>query len=166
MESPVSVRSTALIDAIRREILTVLASSAAMTMAAATAEVALGWSERRRRHGESPSSVRAAKAIVFQVGADLVDDIAARRADAAPGAAPGSSCDRGHPGMSERVSWRACPWCGCLAAVGWAPARDAPDVDVPVEFDCPTGCTPGRDTLAQAYGRTVRPARPGSGTPG
>jgi hypothetical protein len=76
----VPVPSTTLTIAIRREILSVLAGSAATTIPAATAQVALGWSARRRLHGESPSSVRAAEAIVFQVGADLEEEMAALRA--------------------------------------------------------------------------------------
>ena len=73
-------RSTALTDAIRRDILSVLAESDAMTVASATAETAAGWSARRRRCGDSPSSVQTAEAIVFQVGADLADDVAGQGA--------------------------------------------------------------------------------------
>lgn len=81
-----SLRPTALTLAIRREILSVLAESDAMTVPAATARTARGWSARRQRHGESPSSVRSAEAIVFQVGAELVDEVAAHRAGADPAA--------------------------------------------------------------------------------
>lgn len=64
-------------DAIRREILSVLAGSDTMTVPTATAEIAAGVSARQRLRGESPSSVQTAAAIVFQVGADLVDEVAA-----------------------------------------------------------------------------------------
>jgi len=69
------LRATLLTDAIRREILAVIAESDS-TVPAATAQVAAGWGARRRRRGDSPSSVHTAEAIVFQVGADLVDDVA------------------------------------------------------------------------------------------
>jgi hypothetical protein len=68
-------RPTALTGAIRRDILSVLAESATMTIPAATAEVAAEWSARRRRHGDSPSSVLSAASLVFQVGADVADDV-------------------------------------------------------------------------------------------
>lgn len=86
------VWSAALTPVIRREILTVLAGSAAMTMPTATAQVALRRSDRRRRHGESPASVRAAEALTFQVGADLAEEFAALRAAAHR---TGSSSGRG-----------------------------------------------------------------------
>jgi hypothetical protein len=79
-EIQVLVPSTALTTAIRREILSVLASSDAMTMPAATEQVALTGSVRRQRLGESPSSVRAAEAIAFQVGVDLAAEVAAPEA--------------------------------------------------------------------------------------
>jgi hypothetical protein len=62
-------------DAIRRDILSALAASEA-TVPAATAQVAASWGTRRRRCGESPSAVRCTEAIVFQVGADLLDEAA------------------------------------------------------------------------------------------
>lgn len=69
-------RPTLFITAIRREILAVLAESDAPSVRAATAQVATGWSARRRRHGHSPSSARATAALVYQVGADLASDLA------------------------------------------------------------------------------------------
>jgi hypothetical protein len=77
-EMPVSPRLTVLTAAIRRDILTALAESDAVTVPSATREVAANWSARRGRRGDSPSAVRTAAAIVFQVGADLVDDAATR----------------------------------------------------------------------------------------
>jgi hypothetical protein len=74
IEMPVSSRSAVLTVAIRREILSVLAGSDAVTLPSATAEVAANWTARRRRRGDSPSAVRTAAAIVFQVGADLAGD--------------------------------------------------------------------------------------------
>ena len=83
MSSPpaqtLAVRPAVPAVAIRREILAVLAGSDTMTVPAATAEIAAGWSARQRSRGDSPSSVQIAAAIVFQVGADLVDDVAATR---------------------------------------------------------------------------------------
>ena len=79
LETPVSPRPTILTLAIRREILSVLAGSDAVTLASATAQIAAGWSARRRRRGDCPSAVRTVAAIVFQVGADLVDEVADRR---------------------------------------------------------------------------------------
>jgi hypothetical protein len=76
METLVLVRPAALTITIRREILSVLAESDAMTVSAAIAQIATGRSARRRRRGESPSSVRTAEAIVFQVGADLIAEFA------------------------------------------------------------------------------------------
>ena len=64
--------------AIRREILSVLAGADTKTVPAATAEIAAVWSARQRLRGDSPSSVQTAAAIVFQVGADLVDEERAR----------------------------------------------------------------------------------------
>jgi hypothetical protein len=75
METPL-LPTTLLTDAIRRDILAVLAESETMTVSAAVAEIADGWSTRRRRRGDSPSSVHSAEAIVFQVGADLIDECA------------------------------------------------------------------------------------------
>ncbi|MGY1809697.1 hypothetical protein ACI8AF_20215 [Blastococcus sp. SYSU D00669] len=46
--------------------------------------------------------------------------------------------------MSDRVTWEPCPRCGGTAAVGWAPdTGDAagPASEVPVEFDCTSGCS-------------------------
>lgn len=71
------LRATPLTVAIRREILSVLAEADTMTVPVATAQVAAGWGERRRRRGDSPPSVQTAEAIVFQVGADLVDEVGA-----------------------------------------------------------------------------------------
>ena len=66
--------------------------------------------------------------------------------------------------MSERVTLDACPRCGGLAAVGWAPVEDAPGEDAPVEFDCTAGCRVSLEALAQAYGRQAR--RPPRDSPG
>ena len=63
-----------LVIAIRREILDVLAVHGDLTVPAATARVATGWSARRRRHGQSPSSAAVTAALVHQVGAELADD--------------------------------------------------------------------------------------------
>jgi len=75
METPL-LATTLLTDAIRRDILAVLADRDTMTVSAATAEIAAGWSMRRRQRGDSPSSVHSAEAIVFQVGAELIDEFA------------------------------------------------------------------------------------------
>jgi hypothetical protein len=77
----VSCPPTVLTGAIRRDILSVLAESDTMTVPAATAEVAADWSERRRRCGDSRSSVLSAASLIFQVGADLLDEIAADARD-------------------------------------------------------------------------------------
>jgi hypothetical protein len=79
METPL-LRATTLADSIRRDILAVLAESDT-TVSAATAQIAADWGARRRRCGDSPSSVHVAEAIAFQVGADLVDDVAHQAAD-------------------------------------------------------------------------------------
>lgn len=75
MEMPL-LPTTLLTDAIRRDILAVLVESDTITVSDATAEIAAGWSMRRRRRGDSPSSVHSAEAILFQVGADLIDEFA------------------------------------------------------------------------------------------
>jgi hypothetical protein len=71
-------RPTALTGAIRRDILSVLTESTGMTVTAATAEVAAEWSARRRRRGDSPSSVLSAASLVFQVGVDVADEVDAQ----------------------------------------------------------------------------------------
>lgn len=51
--------------------------------------------------------------------------------------------------MSERITWQPYPRCGAPAAVGWAPAdqaplhpaRQPPPETRAVEFDCTRGCT-------------------------
>jgi hypothetical protein len=110
LEILVSFRSTLLTVAIRREILSVLATSASMTVPTATARVAAGWSARRRRRGESPSSVQSAQAIVFQVGADLVDEVAAQQAvhRSAPTSSPRplSGCGQRSPGVPAVLARR------------------------------------------------------------
>jgi hypothetical protein len=63
--------STVLTTAIQREILCVLGASDAMTIPAATAQVAAEWSARRRHHGHSPWSAQVAAALTYRVGADL-----------------------------------------------------------------------------------------------
>jgi len=78
METLLFPRAPVLTAAIRRDILAVLAESDAMTVPAATAEIAAEWSARRRRLGDSPSSVLSAASLVFQVGAELFDDVAAQ----------------------------------------------------------------------------------------
>jgi len=75
IEMPVSPRPTVLTTAIRQEILPVLAGSETVTVPFATAQVAAGWSARRRRRGDSPAAVRAAAAMVCLVGANLVDEV-------------------------------------------------------------------------------------------
>jgi hypothetical protein len=89
MDTSGHVRPTPLTVAIRREILSVLAESDTMTVPVATAQVAAGWGARRRRRGDSPPSVQTAEAIVFQVGADLVDEI---EAEPLPQPVPSDSC--------------------------------------------------------------------------
>jgi len=72
--------------------------------------------------------------------------------------------------MSEHVTWEACPRCGWLAAVGWAPVAgigSTPSHDQPVEFDCVDRCHVGLDELARAYGLRARRTPCGSaGEPG
>lgn len=88
-------RAPVLTAAIRRDILAVLAESDAMTVPAATAEIAAEWSARRRRLGDSPLSLRGASSLVFQVGAELFDDVAARPVVTISDRRGGSP---GHPG--------------------------------------------------------------------
>jgi hypothetical protein len=78
LENFVLARPTALTGAIRRDILSVLTQSTTMTVPAATAEVAAEWSARRRRRGDSPSSVLSTASLVFQVGVDVADELDAR----------------------------------------------------------------------------------------
>ena len=56
--------------------------------------------------------------------------------------------------MSEHVAWEVCPYCGLLAAVGWASAGDSgtPAENRPVEFDCRTGCRVNPDQFAETSG--------------
>jgi hypothetical protein len=52
--------------------------------------------------------------------------------------------------VSDRVTWERCPRCGGRAAVGWAVVRwspSGPGAEVPVEFDCPAGCSVRGDDL-------------------
>jgi hypothetical protein len=53
--------------------------------------------------------------------------------------------------MSDHVTWEICPYCGQLAAVGWARAGDSgtPAENRPVEFDCRTGCRVSPDEFAE-----------------
>jgi hypothetical protein len=53
--------------------------------------------------------------------------------------------------VSEHVTWEVCPYCGLLAAVGWASAgvSEAPAGNRPVEFDCRTGCQVSPDEFAE-----------------
>jgi hypothetical protein len=57
--------------AIRREILSVLARSDAITVPAATAQVAAAWSARRRQRGLSPAAATTVAALIHQIGVDL-----------------------------------------------------------------------------------------------
>ena len=57
--------------AIRREILSVLAGSDAVTVPAATAQVAAAWSARRRQRGFSPAAATTVAALIHQIGVDL-----------------------------------------------------------------------------------------------
>src|SRR4051812_10517122 len=66
METVLLLRLTLLTVAIRREILSVLATSDAITVPTATAHVAATWTARRRRLGESPSAVQTAQTLVCQ----------------------------------------------------------------------------------------------------
>jgi len=75
METPL-LSTTLLTDAIRRDILALLAESDTTSVQVATAQIAAGWGARCRRRGDSPSSAHTAEAIAFQVGADLADDVA------------------------------------------------------------------------------------------
>jgi hypothetical protein len=54
-------------------------------VSSATAQIAAGWSARRRQRGDSPSAVRTAAAMVFQVGAELVDEVAESLSSGPPG---------------------------------------------------------------------------------
>jgi hypothetical protein len=98
------LRTTLLTDAIRRDILAVLAESDT-TVAAATAQIAAGWGARRRRRGDSPSSVHTAEAIAFQVGADLADDVTQQPAACPPGRGP-SRWGRSASGTPDRGATR------------------------------------------------------------
>jgi hypothetical protein len=60
----------------------------------------------------------------------------------------------GWASVSERVTWEQCPRCGGSAAVGWI-ARSAsgePAQDLPVEFDCPSGCDLDPEELRVSFG--------------
>ena len=46
--------------------------------------------------------------------------------------------------MSERVTWETCPNCQRLAAVGWLDG-------MPMEFDCPNGCSITRSRMTSAF---------------
>jgi hypothetical protein len=107
MESVVFLRPTVLTIAIRRDILSVLAESDTMTMSAATAEIAAGWSTRRRRWGDSPSAVHTAEAIVFQVGADLLDEFARQPPPPLPARSESERPSRGEE--REPVAGRPAP---------------------------------------------------------
>ncbi len=55
---------------------------------------------------------------------------------------------------SERISWERCPVCGATAAVGWrgGAADESPTGrGMPVEFDCPSGCSPTFAELDRAF---------------
>ena len=56
--------------------------------------------------------------------------------------------------MSDHVTWEICPYCGQLAAVGWASdgVSGAPAEIRPVEFDCRTGCRVSPEEFAENYG--------------
>jgi hypothetical protein len=141
METVPLLRTTLLTVAIRREILSVLARTDAMTVSTATAHVAAIWTARRRRLGESPSSVGTAQALVCQIGADLLDEFAGQQG-------------RDEGSMSDYVTWEVCTRCGLLAALGWAGVGGiggASEQILPVEFDCPTGCRLDPDELVEAY---------------
>jgi hypothetical protein len=153
METVLLLRPTLLTVAIRREILSVLARTDAMTVSTATAHVASIWTARRQRLGESPSAVGTAQALVCQVGADLLDEFAGQQ-----------GTDEGS--MSDYVTWEVCPRCGLLAALGWAGiGGGAPDRILPVEFDCPTGCRLDPDELVEAYSFAAVPGTPEGGEP-
>ncbi len=56
---------------------------------------------------------------------------------------------------SERITWERCPVCGSTAAVGWSgatPATHPSRHEVPVEFDCPSGCRLTFSELDRAFG--------------
>jgi hypothetical protein len=157
------LRPTLLIVAIRREILSVLATSHVMTVPTATAHVAASWTARRQRQGESPAAVGTTQALVCQVGADLLDELAvhpgAGDRTVTPSPRSSSRCASDIPSaegsMSEYVTWEVCPRCGLLAALGWVNVggiRGGLPQILPVEFDCPSGCRLGPDELAEAYG--------------
>ena len=48
--------------------------------------------------------------------------------------------------VSERVTWENCPECDRAAAVGWADG-------LPVEFDCPNGCSLSPAEVSAAFTR-------------
>lgn len=55
--------------------------------------------------------------------------------------------------MSDRTTWASCPRCDRVAAVGWAtvPRPDRRHAEVPVEFDCPSGCSLTPAELRRAF---------------
>jgi hypothetical protein len=162
------LRPTTLVpDAISRDLFAVLADSDTMTVAAATAEIAAGWSMRRRQRRHSPSSVHAAEAIVVQVGADLIGELTRQpSADVSGRSSHRLSSRRVHRSLQLPVGSAGellCLPCGRLAAVGWASVvpSGAPVENRPVEFDCRAGCQVDLDELARDYGSRPRRARPG-----
>jgi hypothetical protein len=60
--------------------------------------------------------------------------------------------------VSEHVTWEICPYCGQLAAVGWAPVgvSGTSAQELPVEFDCRTGCRVSPEEFAETYGDCFR----------
>jgi hypothetical protein len=56
--------------------------------------------------------------------------------------------------MSDRVTWERCPRCGGSAAVGWiaGSANREPAQDLPMEFDCPSGCDLDFEELRGSFG--------------
>lgn len=69
-------RSATLDAGIRQAIVSVLHDED-ITVSTATAIVAEGWGARREKRGDSPASVLVISSMVFQVGAELAQEIAA-----------------------------------------------------------------------------------------
>ena len=133
------VRSTLPTDAIRREILSALRTSDAMTVPRATAHVAAVWSGRRRRQGEC--TVRGRERSVDRLPGRRRPRRRARRPAAVGGQALRSRPPRGsaapHPAeatsMSDHVTWEPClrcadsrrRWAGCPSTAWTAPPRES-----------------------------------------
>jgi hypothetical protein len=121
METVLLLRPTLLTVAIRREILSVLARTDATTVPTATAHVAAIWTARRQRLGESPSAVGTAEALVCQVGADLLDELAGAQGTEEPASIPHPGRADVDPDRSEQPFSRR-----VRSGQGWAPSSTHP----------------------------------------